>query len=544
MNMLHNNDEINQFTAQNIWGDVSIDLVFRRKLQNDRSSTGLSGYSVCEDQFTKLTYAQIQAIIDKISQQLLFFGLKAGDVMAVQLPNSIESQILYLACWQQGIAVAPLPTLWRQNDVKQALIRISPEAYICPILHDGFNYAELMYQIGFDISSIKLLFSLGGNPVDGCIALDEFFAHRPTHDVSLLKPEDYPAVDANSTCMISFSKDDNGNEAPFYHTHNQLLAAANVFNSLANPQQNHKITSPFPPTSMATCAITTLSWVMSPASLVCYDGLMATEFQNIDIKDAILYLPATFDEQKLVNALFEQELDKLVFIGKINAANKSQNPRANILDVTTLAEYAFIPQMRSQQNQQIQAKTYQYSLINGAVDKIVLNQYENHTGQKKWQISSSFLPTNVGRTDGTFNSNIDYATNLIDQKLNVGNMTLSHADIERELLGFHGVEDAAILAIEDNLLGHRPIIAIVPKVGAVILHHELVEFLKNKQIAAYKIPQDLYKIPNIPRDYDNNIIRLTSKQQLLKLVGPQKSGGGDGLLAVQQELASLLADAR
>ena len=246
----------------------------------------------------------------------------------------------------------------------------------------------------------------------------------------------------------------------------------------------------------------------------------------------------------MVNALFEQELDKLVFVGKINAANKSQNPRANILDVTTLAEYAFIPQMRSQQNQQIQAKTYQYSLTNGAVDKIVLNQYENHTGQKKWQISSSFLPTNTVRINGTFNSNIDYATNLIDQKLNVGNMTLSHADIERELLGFHGVEDAAILAIEDNLLGHRPIIAIVPKVGAVILHHELVEFLKNKQIAAYKIPQDLYKIPNIPRDYDNNIIRLTSKQQLLKLVGPQKSGGGDGLLAVQQELASLLADAR
>ena len=385
---------------------------------------------------------------------------------------------------------------------------------------------------------------MGGNHVDGCIALDEFFAHRPTHDVNLLKPEDYPVVDANSTCLISFSKDDNGNEAPFYHTHNQLIAAGNIFNSLAKPAQNHKITSPFPPTSLTICAITTLSWVLSEANLVCYDGLMATEFQNIDIKDAVIYLPTTFDEQKLVDALFEQGLNKLVFVGKINAAKKPQNLRSDILDITTLGEYAFIPQMRNQQSAQIHDTSYEFKLANNIVDKITLNQYENHSGRKKWQISCSFLPTNTVKTAGLFNSNIESNVSLTTQKLNVGNMTLSHADIERELLGFHGVEDAAILAIEDNLLGHRPIIAIVPKVGAVILHHELVEFLKNKQISAYKIPQDLYKIPNIPRDYDQNIIRLTSKQELLKLVGPQQTSGSDGLLAVQQELASLLADAR
>ncbi|MBL1420144.1 MAG: acyl--CoA ligase [Alphaproteobacteria bacterium] len=542
MNMSNNEDEIEYFTNQDIWGDVSIDLAFREKAQNHRSSIGLSGYSVCDDQFSELSYAHIQAVVDKIALQLLFFGLKAGDVMAVQLPNSIETQILYLACWQKGIVVAPLPALWREYDVKQALIRISPEAYICPILHDGFNYTDLMYQIGFDISSIKLLFSVGGNPIDGCISLDEFFAHRPTHDVNLLKPDDYPVVDANSTCLISFAKDDNDKEAPFYHSHNQLIAATKIFNSLAKPVLKNQITSPFPPTSMAVCALTIISWVLSDAKLTCYDGLMATEFQNIDIKDAIIYLPAAFDEPKLIEALFEQGLNKLVFIDKINAPAARRQIRNNILDVTVLGEYAFIPQLRNALDTQIQAKTYKYRLVNNVKDEVVLGQYRDHTQQKKWQISCSFLPTNIVKTEGKFNSNIEYATRSTNQKLDVGNMTLSYADIERELLGFHGVEDAAVLAIQDKLLGHRPVIAIVPKVGAVILHHELVEFLKNKQIAAYKIPHELYKIPNIPCDHNNNIIRLTSKQALLKLVGPQKTGGGDGLLAVQQELAALLAD--
>lgn len=544
MNMFENNDEIKRFTAQNIWGDTSIDMHFRLKTQNNRTKVGLSGYSVCDDQFCQLDYAQIRAIVDKISQHLLFSGLKSGDVMAIQLPNSIESQILYMACWQQGIIVAPLPSLWRQNDVKQALIRISPQAYICPILHDGFNYTELMYQIGFDISSIKLLFSLGGNAIDGCVALDELFSYKPSHDLALLKPDDYPKVDANSPCLISFSKDASGKEAPLYHTHNQLIAAANIFNCLAQPTSDHKITSPFSPTSMAICAITTVSWATSDAALTCYDGLMATEFQNIQIESAIICLPSAFDEPKLVEALFEQGLHKLVLIGKANAPKTFASVRPDILDITTFGEYAFVPQIRTAKASQIQSQTYKFKLSDGKiVDNIELNQYKTATGQLAWQIDCSFLPANITKTDGKYNSNIAYnASDTTDEKLDIGNMTLNYADIERELKSFHGVEDAAILAIHDNLLGLKPIIAIVPKVGAVILHHEIVEFLKNKQIAAYKIPLELYKIPNIPRDYDQKIIRLTSKQELLKLVGPQNGANKDGLLAVQQELATLLAN--
>lgn len=545
MNIYENEDEIKQFTALKVWGTTSLDMCFRLKSYKNKDAIGLSGYSLCKDEFCQLSYSQIQNIIDKTSQHLLFSGLNSGDVVALQLPNSIETQILYYACWQQGIAVAPIPSLWRENEIKQALIRISPQAYIGPVLHDGFNYTELMYKIGFDISSIKFLFSLGGNPIDGCIALDELFDFKPKHNVSLLKPDDYPSVDANSTCLISFSKDQNGVETPYYHTHNQLIAAANLFNSVVKPIDAQKLTCPFAPTSLTICAISTVSWALSEAALVCYDGLMATEFQNIDIENTNLYLPSTFCEEKLVTALFEQGVHKLILIDKADSQPKNSFFHEGIIDVVSFGEFSFLPIVRTSEALQVNNGTYSFPLLRGEItDHIEVNQYSNDSNQLAWQIGCSFLPTNIIKKQGKLNTHIICSNpTTSNAKLNVGNMMLNFVDIERELLAFHGIEDVAILAFPDNLLGLKPIIAVVPKVGAVILHHELVEYLTKRNIPNYKIPQELYKIPNIPRDYENNVIRITNKNQLLKLVGPQNSGSSDGLLAVQQELASLLANA-
>ena len=547
MSIIENSDDIEHFISRNIWGKKSIDFHFRQKTQTNRSDVGLSGYSICQDQFIKLKYAQIQTIIDNVARQLLFSGLKTGDILALQLPNSIESQILYLACWQQGMVVAPLPTLWREHDIKQALIRISPQAFISPILHDGFNYSELMYQIGFDISSLRLLFSIGGGNVDGCIALDEYFNAQVTNDLIVLKPDDYRAVDADSPCLITFSKDVKGSNTPFYHTHNQLIAAANIFNSLAKPSIGNNISNPFPPTSIATCATTIVSWALTEAALVCFDGLMATEFQNIETNKAILLLPAAFDEPNLVSALFNQGLSKLILINKIHAKSAQVTPNENIIDITTFNEYAFIPCLRTSQTNQIECKNHSYALLDGETkDNIILSEYVNAAEQSVWQISCSFLPTNTAKVNNRTNTDIIVNVNTGNESnVTVGNMLVNFADIELELLNYHGVEDAAILVFDDKLLGQKPVLAIVPKVGSVILHHEIVEFLKNKLIATHKIPLELYKIPDIPRDQFGNIVRHTSKQELLKLVGPTNNNiQVDDLLSVQNQLANLIAEAK
>jgi acyl-CoA synthetase (AMP-forming)/AMP-acid ligase II len=46
-------------------------------------------------------------------------GLGAGDVLGVQLPNTVELVAVYLACWRLGIVVSPLPVQYREHEVTE-----------------------------------------------------------------------------------------------------------------------------------------------------------------------------------------------------------------------------------------------------------------------------------------------------------------------------------------------------------------------------------------------------------------------------------------
>ena len=46
-------------------------------------------------------------------------GLRQGQVLAVQLPNTIELAAAYLACWRLGIVISPLPVQYREHEINR-----------------------------------------------------------------------------------------------------------------------------------------------------------------------------------------------------------------------------------------------------------------------------------------------------------------------------------------------------------------------------------------------------------------------------------------
>ena len=534
-----NKEDVKHYNAAKIWGDASIDLLFREKTHNNLGLAGLSGYSICKDEVISFSYSEAQAIVNKTAEHLLFSGLNSGDILAVQLPNSVETQLLYLACWQQDITVAAMPSNWRKRDVEQALIRISPQGYIAAKIHDGFNFDELMFETAFNISSIRQLFSLGGSASDGCIALDPCFDVQQSHNINLLKPEDLAINNANGACFISFAKNGAGVNMPFYHTHNHLIAAANISMSLMRLDNQTKIINPFCPTSISTIVLSLIVWTLSNADLHCVDGIIATEFQDMAFKKAVLLLPKTFDEPALVDALFEQGLAKLVMLDKIQVQHLSSSDNADIIDILSVGEYGFIPFNRQKIETPIKPRQYDYfNENNDLLDGISLSVNGDY-----WQLSCSFMPLNCVTTELNILTDININANPNTQNLHIGSMNVNFLEIEQLLINYPGVDDVAVLVFKDKLMISKPVIAIVPKLGAVILQHEVVNYLKERKVAHYKIPNDLFKIPAIPRDHQGKITRATSREKLLKLVGPVKVTQGDNLVNIQQELATLLANA-
>src|SRR6187401_2306343 len=78
----------------------------------------------------RLTYAQADRAISALAARLRGFGLPTDSVVAIQLPNSVDSVIALLAVMRAGLIAAPLPLLWRHADAAAALSRIAARALI------------------------------------------------------------------------------------------------------------------------------------------------------------------------------------------------------------------------------------------------------------------------------------------------------------------------------------------------------------------------------------------------------------------------------
>ena len=68
------------------------------------------------------------------------------------------------------------------------------------------------------------------------------------------------------------------------------------------------------------------------------------------------------------------------------------------------------------------------------------------------------------------------------------------------VLGYPKVLDAAAVAMPDEILGERTCIYVVPRPGETVALPEIIDFMKEKGIAVYKIPERLEVVEAIPRN--------------------------------------------
>ena len=77
-----------------------------------------------------LTYAEADRAISALAAKLRGLGLQTDTVVALQLANTVDSVIALLGVLRAGMIAAPLPLLWRKQEMVAALGRIGAKAII------------------------------------------------------------------------------------------------------------------------------------------------------------------------------------------------------------------------------------------------------------------------------------------------------------------------------------------------------------------------------------------------------------------------------
>jgi malonyl-CoA/methylmalonyl-CoA synthetase len=78
----------------------------------------------------EFTFGDLDRRAGRMAEALTARGLRAGDRLAIYLPNRIEYVDLFLACTRLGVIVVPVNVLYRERELRHILTDASPRAIV------------------------------------------------------------------------------------------------------------------------------------------------------------------------------------------------------------------------------------------------------------------------------------------------------------------------------------------------------------------------------------------------------------------------------
>ena len=211
----------------------------------------------------KLSYAQADAAIGAMAARLRALDLPAGCVVALQLPNTVESAVALMGTLRAGFVPAPLPLLWGPAEAARALTEVSARALIVCGSVAATPQAELALHAAAGAFTVRYVCAFGTALPDGVVALDDIWTRDPP-----AIPSSH-AASANDRAVVTF---DAGADGPIAisRTHGQLLAGGLAVMLEAELPRHAVLLSALLPSSFATLAASILPWLLTGGTLALH----------------------------------------------------------------------------------------------------------------------------------------------------------------------------------------------------------------------------------------------------------------------------------
>ncbi|PSR23737.1 MAG: hypothetical protein C7B45_01595 [Sulfobacillus acidophilus] len=99
------------------------------------------------DTHGQYTYGDLYQAVGRLASVFANFGIEAGDVVAAQLPGWVELPVIHLACNVIGAIFLPIHDGWRETEAGHLLRKSQAKAIMVPHCYRGFNYAAMIDEL-------------------------------------------------------------------------------------------------------------------------------------------------------------------------------------------------------------------------------------------------------------------------------------------------------------------------------------------------------------------------------------------------------------
>lgn len=165
--LVYNDEMRDKYTQIGAWGKPTLaDLWdYNARTYPDREAV--------MDSTKRMTWAQAKQWYDRLALGFLELGLKKDDVVATELPNLVESLLLIFAFEKAGILPLPAMTTFRHAEMEYLMKTVNARGVVIMPTFRNFDYYQMIQEIRPKLPKLEYIFIVGDEVPADTISIKE-----------------------------------------------------------------------------------------------------------------------------------------------------------------------------------------------------------------------------------------------------------------------------------------------------------------------------------------------------------------------------------
>ncbi|WP_283138363.1 class I adenylate-forming enzyme family protein [Rhizohabitans arisaemae] len=557
----HPADRVARYIEQGWWTGETVDDLLRAQVAARPGAPAvvdpLNKADLMGGEVKRLSWAELDREVDRVAGVLLEQGVGQGDLVAIQLPNSVEIAATFLAVVRIGAVAVPFPVQYREYELTQLGALTPIKAFVTAVRIADRAGAEFVRDLRPRLPALETVLAWGvvdkapDDVVDlGLVAPDPEVLTR-----HLAATERDPA-DLVTVCWTS------GTEATpkgVPRCHHDWLAVESICTAAPGLTEADVVLNPFPMVNMAGIGGVFLPWLRSGCVLVQHQPFDLTVYLTQIARERVTYTLAPPPLLMLLlhreEILAKADISSLTRIGSGSAPLpvamvRGWQERHGIAIINFFGSNEGVALLSDPVHMPDPADRARYfprpdagkgdwpgslaamrvKLVDPATGERIVEPgipgelhidgptvfagYYPGTAAADPFDDEGYLVTGdifeIAGADGRYLRFVDRAGDLIIR----GGVNIAPAELEALISGHPAVAETACVGYPDEVLGERVCAFVVAKPDTQLNAEIVVGFLRERGIASYKLPERVEVVAALPRNAVGKILKRDLRDSL------------------------------
>ncbi len=525
---------IDEYMAKGYWESITYSDLW------DRNARDYPEKEAIVDSKARLTWSEAKQKADRIAFGLIELGIERDKVIITQLPSCVELLLFRMACEKAGIINLFAQSNLRHKEMEYLLKHSEAVGIVTSFKFRDFNYFEMIQEISPNLPDLKHIFITGNEVPQGAISVaemteqpleqkytPELFQQRKFEATEILwistttGTTGFPKLVEYATChrmcaskgrmgRLNFSHDDvigalspvdGAGRQAYFGT--PLMGAKSVVMERFDAEQALKLIEKERIT-IALAVPAQLAMMLQQPNPESYD---LSSLRTIYCGGS----PVSYQLAKEAEEKFRCRVT--ILYGGVDAGAISSTSIDDPDEIRLLTVGKPLPgnevKLLDESGREVSNGEAGEVAVRGAC--CVHGFYKDPEATKQAWSDGWFRMGDLGRLDEHGNLLI------VGRKKDIiirGGQNIYPAEIESMLLTHPKISNVAIVSMPDPVMGEKACAYVVPKPGEQFTFDEIISFLKERNIAPYKLPERLEVIDRLPLVADQKPDKKALRQDI------------------------------